>query len=1398
MKLNNQNLRPNLRFILSAMLIFLINIDVFTSDNQYKFTRLDISNGLSHNQVTYITKDRRGFIWVSTSAGLNRFDGYTFKIFRHEPSDPNSIADNAIIMTKEDFEGKMWIKTRNSCCIYDPITEKFSIDHPLFHKNDEIKSWTVSNFFLDRENNFWLVVDRAGLFKYSAKEDKLIKVPCNSIDTSAISNTDITDIAQDSKGFIWIVDRYGLVQKLSPNSCKVVYRFHGLFNILRGKVLYFTLFIDKDDDLWLTTTNDASGMYYINNSNGKLLHLCTYEGKPRTNNNILTCVTQDDNGLIWAGTDHGGINIINKKDLSVQYVTNDPDDDKSIGQNSITSLYKDNSGIIWIGTYKKGVNYYHENIFKFRLSKRMPSNPRGLGFDDIDCFREDNKGNIWIGTNGGGLIYYDRKKETYSNYRHDESNPYSLNNDIIVCLCLDENKVLWAGTYFGGLNCFDGTKFTHFMHNPDDSTSIADNRIYSIHEDTHGNIWIGTLGEGLDLFNKKKKTFRHYRSFAKNSVQSGYIMAIAEDKEENIWFGTSNGVDKLEKKSGRFIHFEHDPNNIHSLSANIVTSILADSRGLIWVGTNDGLNVYLKSKKSFKTFRKENGLPDNIIVSFVEDNNGNIWASTLNGIFNLIVTTGKTVDEITVKCVNYDESDGLQGREFNANSSYKDKSGQLFFGGANGFNAFYPNEIKLNESKPEISFTNFQIFNKNINTGDTINSRVLLKKSILVSNEFTLKYKENMFSIDFVALNYIHPEKNLYSYMLEGFDKNWILTDSKHRKATYTNLDPGSYIFKVKASNNDNTWNENAKSIKIKILPPWWKAPFAYITYILLFIAALFYFRQRVLGRERMNQKIQNERLEAQRRQELDLVKIKFFTNISHELRTPLTLILTPIEKILKHTTDIDQKRQIQLIYRNARRLLNLVNQLLDFRKMEVQEFRLIPTLGDIVEFVKEASWSFIDLSEKKEINLEFHSNVGSLQVFFDQDKLEKILFNLLSNAFKFTPVKGNVGVGLSVIEDSENDDREQVLAEIKITDTGIGIPKEKQELIFERFFQNNIPSSIINQGTGIGLSIVKEFVRLHGGTIQVESEPDKGSCFTVILPLQKGKHLHPVEKNQIKETLAIDLSLHEADLEPPLPETDNKKSVLLLIDDNEDFRFYLKDNLKEHFRIIEAANGKEGWRQALSHIPDLIVSDVMMPEVNGIELNKKIKTDPRTSHIPIILLTAHTSPDQKIEGYEAGADDYITKPFNYELLQSRIKNLILQRKKLQKIFHKQIEIQPHEITVTSLDEKLISKALELVEKNISNADFSVEELSRELGMSRVNLYKKLLSITGKTPIEFIRVIRLKRAAQLLGKSQLSVSEIAYNVGFNNPKYFSKYFKEEFDMLPSDYIAQKKKENGSV
>jgi DNA-binding response OmpR family regulator len=513
------------------------------------------------------------------------------------------------------------------------------------------------------------------------------------------------------------------------------------------------------------------------------------------------------------------------------------------------------------------------------------------------------------------------------------------------------------------------------------------------------------------------------------------------------------------------------------------------------------------------------------------------------------------------------------------------------------------------------------------------------------------------------------------------------------------------------------------------------------------------------------------------------MMKIRFFTNISHEFRTPLTLILAPVEKMLKQSTEPENTRQFQLIHRNARRLLNLVNQLLDFRKMEIQEIQLNPSEGDIIAYLKELVYSFSDLSEKKNISLSFHTNITELQTFFDQDKIEKIIFNLLSNAFKFTPENGHVSVWL---DNAEQDGRDYL--EIKVQDTGIGIPADKLQKVFERFFQHDTPASIVNQGSGIGLSITQEFVKVHGGIIDVESTVGKGSCFRILLPLA------PLGTPSVGAGQDGEGEIEV--LEEMMEKGGDHKPVLLLVEDNEDFRFYLKDNLKLNYSIVEAANGKIGLEKALSLIPDLIVTDVMMPEMDGIELCRKVKNDSHTSHIPVILLTARTAEEQKMEGFGSGANDYITKPFNFEILQARIKNLIAERQAFMKHFPKLLDVKASDIQVTTHDEKLIRSTIEIVEKNLTNKDFSVEELSRILGMSRVLLYKKLLALTGKTPIEFIRTIRMQRAAQLLEKSQYTISEIAYQVGINNPKYFAKYFKDEYHMLPSNYAAEKRGKRG--
>jgi len=619
---------------------------------------------------------------------------------------------------------------------------------------------------------------------------------------------------------------------------------------------------------------------------------------------------------------------------------------------------------------------------------------------------------------------------------------------------------------------------------------------------------------------------------------------------------------------------------------------------------------------------------------------------------------------------------------------------------------------------------------------------------------------------------------------MEGFDPGWVTADNKIRKATYTNLDPGTYVFRVRSSDK-NGWNSRQLVLNIKITPPFWKTIWAYMLYAAVIIGALLYIRREGIRKLRLQFALENEREEAQRMHELDLMKIRFFTNVSHEFRTPLSLIMAPVDKILKQIPEPDIQRQLHLVNRNARRLLNLVNQLLDFRRMEYQELKLHEKPGDIVKFIKELSYSFNDIGEQKHITFIFDSEADEFYTTFDHDKIERILFNLLSNAYKFTHQGGQVSVLLNVLAP---DDKGSQQLEIRVIDTGIGIPADKMDKIFDPFFQNDVPGSMLNLGSGIGLSITREFVRLHRGRIFVESEFDQGSCFTVVLPLhQLDKSLFTDKPTTIDHDPAYIPSGKTQKNVSANSSRDARKPTVLLVEDNDDFRFYIKDNLKDSFNIIEAENGKKGWQKALAMHPNLVVSDISMPEMNGIDLCMKLKSDSRTSHIPVILLTALIGEEQQLKGLETGASDYMTKPFNFEILLSKIKNILSQQEHMRKTYQKQVEVTPTEVHVDSPDELFIKKVLLLIDNNISNPNFSVEELSDDMFVSRYTLYKKILMMTGKTPNELVRSMRLKRAAQLLGTGHLTISQIGHKVGFKSQKYFVKAFKAEFNVIPSRY-----------
>lgn len=1345
----------------------------------YQFARYNTGQGLSHNQVNCFLKDSRGFVWIGTANGLNRFDGYKFRVFKHDEADSTTISDHQVTAIFEDPQGGIWIRTQRGFDIYDPATERVTRNGDRAAARLGLPDADFNRMIKTRSGDYWINHNRLGLLKYVTRSKKLERVRfAPSDDSSGPSKRMISDFDEDAQGNLWVVCDDGYLARVDAGSYRITIQSALLQSRNLGNLSNRKVFVDDDGEPWVYVVKAASGATNFDYKNNRLRIANTSGPDFKLNNNAVLTMLSGPDGKIWLGTDHGGINVLDKRSGTVSALLFDPGDPRTVSQNTIQTLYKDPTGMIWAGTFKKGFCAYHRNIFQFSLLRHLPGDPNSLPFDDVNVFAEDRRGNLWVGTNGGGLIYYDRTGNRFRQYRNVPGDRTSLSNDVIVSLFLDRDDVLWIGTYFGGLNRFDGQRFTRYLHQPGDSTSLIDDRVWEIFEDSQRRLWVGTMADGLDLFDRARQTFRHYRRLAPNSVSSDYISAMLEDREGNLWIGTANGIDVLMRKTGRFVHYAYRAGDHTSLSSDAVTALAQDSFGHIWIGTSEGLNRYDASRNAFVHYNTGDGLPDNAILTVAVDMQQNLWLGTPKGLAKCRIIRRAGGLPTTLQVRTFNEVDGLQGRGFNENAAYRLRSGELVFGGANGFSIFDPAQITGERSAGRVTLTDFQVFNRSIKPGEMVDGEPVLEKSVSLTDRIVLKYSQNVFSIEFAALNFLHPEKNHYLYTLEGFNDQWFEADDT-RKVTYTNLDPGTYVFKVRMKEGGAATGRN---LEVVVLPPFWRTPWAYLLYFLVIVGALMVARWVLIERERMNFKLEQERRYAQQMHQLDLMKIKFFTNVSHEFRTPLTLMLTPLENLLNSIRqDHAVHRQLSLVYRNAQRLFNLVTQMLDFKKLEVEETRFMPERGDIVQFVRQIAQTFSDLSEHKHIRYRFESTVASRYADFDQDKLSKVMYNLLSNAFKFTPENGEVAVKLRI----GHADGLEVM-EISVEDSGIGIPSEAQAKVFERFYQHPMPGHMMNQGSGIGLSIAGEFVKMHGGTVELTSEVGKGSTFTVTLPLMES------DTRSVSAPTTDVARVGEAalDIELPAEKVPKNRPVVLLVEDNDEFREYLKEVFQKDYQVLQAANGKAGFDMTLEHVPDLIVSDVMMPEMDGIELCKLIKTDRRISHIPVVLLTARAEEEQQLQGYQTGADAYVTKPFRLDILQVRIANLIRQREQFQRQFQQHVEIRPSEVPIRSLDEQFVNSAVQAVEANLSNPDFTVEELSDAMSMSRVYLYKKILSLTGKTPIEFIRIIRIRRGASLLEKSQLTVAEIAYQIGFNNPKYFAKLFKEEYKVLPTEYRRQ--------
>lgn len=1334
------------------------------------FINFSSKHGLSSNVVNAIHKDRYGYMWFGTDDGLTKFDGVNFTIYKHNPDDSTSIGANGISQICEDRYGNLWIGTDGRLSRYD--IEKNAFVNYGFTRSG------IRALCTDHRGNVW-VGGYAGLFMFDPRTGKVRHYgnePWKKV-SKLVSNT-IMSAFEDSQKRLWIGTNAGL-HLYMPNTDNFQLFLHSPTDpssISDNAIRDITE--DSTGNVWFATLGGLSKLQ----ADGR-----SFKSYKHNSSDIHTLghdhvykLAVDNDGKIWAGTEDG-ISILNPLSEKVNRIVSDNRKQYSLTGKSIRSIFIDKKGIYWVGTNHGGVNKYDKNLAFFNLRQSNPFDPFGLTNPFVSSFVEGPDGDIYIGTDGGGLNVYHPKTGLFD---HPQLTLGSKYKNLAILAMERVGADLWIGTFQDGvyvLNMRTGA-VKHYLKG-EGSKALSHNDIFCIKKDRRGNVWIGTNGGGVNVYDYKSDTFKRWDKKMADSLgfaiaDNGFIRAIEEDKFGNIWVGSVGaGITVYNPFSSacKILNWNS------GLPRNNIHSIYSDKSGKMWVGTpGGGLSVYDNNTGRFTTYSVSSGLSNDVVYKILEDDMGRLWVSTNKGL--------SCFDKKTKRFTNYSYHNGLQKSTFAFGAGLKTSSGELFFGGHDGFNYFHPALLHSNSNIPSLVFTDLKISNASVVPGED----APIKEHISIAKQIRLDYRQN-FSLDFAALNYTSPQENRYAYKLDGFDKDWNEVGELH-SAVYTNLDPGEYTFRVRANSESGSWVTPEAILKIYVRPPLWRTPYAYLFYIVLAGATYFFIRRRniqrfknklALEQERLQVKqlIEQERREAERQHHFDQQRIKFLTNLSHEFRTPVSLIVGPVEKMLQEEVRWEKKEQLGLVQRSARRLLNLVNQLLDFRKLEESELKLNLSEGDIVCFTKEVAHCFKDISENKHIGFHFFSSLDQYYTLFDRDKLERILFNLLSNAFKFTAKGGEIKLMLEQKQD----------ATIKITvaDTGIGMSSEVQKKIFERFFQGDVPSTILNQGTGIGLSITREFVRLHGGTIELQSEQGRGSTFTIELPLKQiaGPAKEP------GTTESTEMVGSEAPLPVPLIEqvAEEEKLTVLIIEDNDDFRHYLKDSLSPYYRVVEASNGKEGWQRALSAHPKVIVSDISMPGMDGITLCRKFKSDKRTSHIPVILLTALTGDSNQLSGLKTGASDYLTKPFNSQILNLKIKNLVSLNQQLEKTYKKQLKVEMPKVEVESEDEKLMLRITEYIESNIDSPSLTVEEMSKQVYMSRGSLYTKILSLTGETPVEFIRSIRLKKAADLLENSDMKIAEIGYAVGFATPNYFARAFKTKFNISPSEYLASKRK-----
>jgi signal transduction histidine kinase/ligand-binding sensor domain-containing protein/DNA-binding NarL/FixJ family response regulator len=1316
---------------------------------------LGIENGLSNNSVRCIYQDHDGFMWFGTYDGLNRFDGYEFKVYRNKLNDTHSLAHNYIYAINEDKNHHIWVGTGQGISVYNRRSSTFN---PAYYINYASKARVpitsnINAIKTDTAGNVLIGSNGGGLLIQSPGSGVAVQLPFFRNGFPAESYN-VHGITIDKKGRAWLLVQDVGLCRYDYTGKKIVV----VNNVIRN---LRCLEADVDDNLWIGTN---SGIHKYSITSNTITE--SYGEQPNQLTSLnLTTLKLDKQQQLWIGTEGGGVNIFNTVTKTFSYLL--PGEDKNmLSSESAFTIFEDKESRKWIGTLKGGIDIIDPHTNQFQTISHSPFRKNSLVYNFVSSFNEDQAQQLWIGTDGGGLSIWDRGKNTFVNFRHTAGNSTSLSHNSVTSIKQDRQHNTWISTFGGGINKFNPAtnSFTRYRC-VNDSTGAENKNVWLLYLDREEQLWASTFGNGkLYRFNRASNRFEVF------DQELNDLISLEEDSRGELWGGNSYQLSRIDKKNRQHAHY-----NI----GKPIRAIFEDSRKNLWLGTEGG-GLVLFNRENGKIgarFSVDDGLSNNSVLNIVEDKQGNLWLSTFNGLskFNPVTKTFR----------NFYQSDGLQSNQFLYNSALRLRSGNLVFGGINGFNIFNPDSLRTRNHFSPVLLTGLRINNQ----------------PVASDHEYVTGFNENQvaslqipyntaIAFDFATIEYTSPGKIKYAYYLEGWDRGWTYTNN-NRSANYSHIREGNYTLRIKSTNAEGTWNEKETTVKLGILPPWFRTWWAYFLYTGAVGAFVFFYIRYKASQAKLKYKVKLAQLNAEKEKEINEKKLTFFTNVSHEFRTPLTLIINPAKELLNKKAEdegADVRQNAGTIYRNARRLLSLVDQLLLFRKADSEADKLLLSPVNFELVCREVYECFVQQANARDIQYEFESEPGDYRVYADKEKIEIVLFNVVSNALKYTPDKGLVHMRL--FSDAEG-------VRVSIADNGPGIPAEIGNKLYERFYRDETVNRFSKTGFGIGLFLTKHFIDIHKGTIRYESELGKGTTFYVTL--QKGK-THYDEHAQFSAAREESLMLKELVEEPAenLPKTRLEALVmdrqsLLVIDDDRQMREYLVLLFGEKYQVYEAESGEAGLVIAEQNTPDIIISDIKMAQMSGMDLCQVIKTSPELRHIPVVLLTGSSSKDSLLKSTEVGADDYITKPFEKEFLVARIENILKSRSDLHQYFFKEITLQKNDLKVSAEDKEFINACIRIVEDHLLDDQFTIQKLATEIGMSHSNLYLKVKAISGQTVNSFVRFIRLRRAAALLISTDCNVNEVIVQVGINDKKYFREQFNKLFGMNPSAYIKKFRK-----